>query len=249
MYLPLALMLSLGAATPGGICEGERMTLLPFDPVAATRIEARRTEDAVRAAIAKTSGVCLEPRRETVERLLAQAGNQSPCVDAACRAAEVKSFGARWLVRGRVLGLGGERTVSLVMIGLDGREARSTFTMPWLDAGAEVAAARAFSALWEGQGPRRAQKERTLRPWPRVLMGVGAASLVAGVGFGLAARSTEKRMSQGSGGCGGEGEEFRQCFAEGLRRGERQSLISNTLLGTGAVLGAGGAILFVWELP
>lgn len=249
MLLPLALTLTLGAAPPGGACEGERLTLLPFDAVAVPRPEARRTEETIRAAIASNSAVCLESRRETVERVLALAGKQAPCADAACRAAEVKAFGTRWLVRGRVLGLGGERTVALVLIGPDGSEARSTFTVPSLEAGAEAAAARAFSGLWEGHGSRRAEKEKTLRPWPQVLIGVGAASLVAGVGFGLAARSTEKRLSEGTGGCEGEGEAFRRCFADGLRRGERQSLLSNALLGTGAVLGAGGAILFVWELP
>jgi hypothetical protein len=81
------------------------------------------------------------------------------------------------------------------------------------------------------------------------MMGVGAAALVAGVGFGLAARSTERELSTGTGGCTGEGEAFRRCFSERLSQGERQSTVSNTLLGAGALLGAGGAVLFVWELP
>jgi hypothetical protein len=241
-------MLSLGAAPPGAPCEGERVALLPFDAVALARPEARRTEEAVRRALARTSGLCLESRQQTVEKLRAQGGRPAPCTDAACRAAEVKSLGTWWVVRGRVLGLGGERTVALVLVGPDGGEARSTFLVPALEAGAEDAAARAFSVLWEARQPRPAAP-KTLRPWPQVLMGAGVAALVAGAGFGLAARSTEKRLSEGTGGCEGEVEAFRRCFEDELRRGRRQSLVANGLMGTGVVLGAGGALLFVWELP
>jgi hypothetical protein len=148
-----------------------------------------------------------------------------------------------------VLGLGGERTVSLVLADTEGRQARSTFQVPPLEAVAEDAAAQAFSALWEARGPRPAEVQRPLRAWPMVLVGTGAAALVAGVGFGMAARSTERRLSEGTGGCEGEGEALRRCFADGLRRGERQSQLANGLLGAGAVLGATGAIFFVWELP
>jgi hypothetical protein len=149
-----------------------------------------------------------------------------------------------------VLGLGGQRTVALTMVGADGHEARSTFSVPTLEAGAEEAAAKAFGSLWQGRVTASPLgTEKTLRPLPMVLLGTGAAALVAGVGFGLAARGTEKRFSEGNGGCEGEGEDFRQCFSNGLRRGERQSLAANGLLGAGALLGAGGTLLLVWELP
>jgi hypothetical protein len=121
--------------------------------------------------------------------------------------------------------------------------------VPTLDAGAEEAASKAFAALWAEQGPRRTVATKTLGPWPVVLLGTGAAALVAGLGFRMMARSTEKRFSEGTGGCEGEGEAFRRCFADGLRQGERRSHIATGLLGAGAVLGVGGAILFVWELP
>jgi hypothetical protein len=246
--LPLALLLSLGATSQAVPCEGEPLTLLPFDAVAVPRPEARRAEDVLRRSLARDAGLCLEPRKQTVERLLALGGMPAPCEDEACRSAQVKALGAKWVVRGRVLGLGGERTVALVLVGPEGKEARTTFTLPALEAGAEDVAARAFSSLW-GARPRPPEERKTLRPWPQVLMGAGAAALVAGVGFGLAARSTERRLSEGSGGCEAEGEDFRRCIADGLRKGERQSLIANSLLGTGVVLGAGGAVLFVWELP
>jgi hypothetical protein len=246
--LPIALLLSLGATSQGAPCEGERVTLLPFDAVAVVRPEARRAEDTVRRAMAKTPGTCLEPRKETVERLLALGGKLEPCEDEACRTAQVKALGAQWVMRGRVLGLGGERTVALVLVGPEGQQGRSTFVLPSLEAGAEDVATRAFTALWDTR-PRKPVERTTLRPWPQVLMGVGAAALVTGVGFGLAANATERRLSRGYGGCEGEGEDFRRCIAGELRKGERQSLIANSLLGTGVFLGAGGAILFVWELP
>src|SRR5947208_2177644 len=132
MLLPLALLLSLGATPQGTACEGERLVLLPFDSVALTRPEARSTEEAVRRALARTPGVCLEPRKDTVERL--RVARQEACSEPACRASQVKAFGAQWLARGRVMGLGGERTVSLVLVGVDGRETRSTFHVPALEA-------------------------------------------------------------------------------------------------------------------
>lgn len=252
MLLPLALMLSLGAAPAGAVCVGERLVLVPFDSVALSRAEGRQTEEAVRRAVARTPSLCLEPRKETVERLLSQGGKQRACADEACRAQELKAHGTPWLLHGRVLGLGGQRTVALSLVGVDGHEVRSTFAVPTLEAGAEEAAARAFGSLWQGRGPAlpaTSAEEKRLSPVPMVLLGAGAAALVAGVGFGVAARATEKRLSTGDGGCKGEGAEFRDCFAQGLRRGERQSLTANGLLGAGALLGAGGTLLLVWELP
>ena len=246
--LPLALLLSLGASSQGAPCEGERLTLLPFDAVAVPRPDARRAEDVLRRSLASTASLCLEPRNQTVERLLALGGKLAPCEDEACRSAQVKALGAKWVVRGRVLGLGGERTVALVLVGPEGRQARTTFTLPALEAGAEEVAARAFSSLWETR-PRPPEERKSLRPWPQVLMGTGAAALVAGVGFGLASRATERRLSEGNGGCVGVGDDFSRCISDELRKGERQSLIANGLLGTGVVLGAGGAVLFLWELP
>lgn len=242
----LALLCALGALPAWAECEGARLVLLPFEAVALPRPEARATEDAVRRALSRTPGVCLEPRARTVERLRALGGRLSPCEDAGCRSTQVASLEAEALVRGRAFGLGGERTVTLVLVERDGGEARRTYPVTAGDA--EESSLRAFGALWESRHPVARAGSR-LGPWPKVMLGVGAAALVAGVGFGLAARSTERELSTGTGGCTGEGDAFRRCFSERLARGERQSLVSNTLLGAGALLGAGGAVLFVWELP
>lgn len=245
----LALLSCLLGALPAraASCDGARLVLLPFEAVALSRAEARETEDAVRRALARTPGVCLEPRARTVERLRALGGRLSPCEDAGCRSTRVASLEADALVRGRAFGLGGERTVTLVLVERDGTEARRTYPVTAGDA--EESSLRAFGELWAAHHPAVAGTGSRLGPWPKVMMGVGAAALVAGVGFGLAARSTERELSTGTGGCTGEGDAFRRCFSERLARGERQSLLSNTLLGAGALVGAGGAVLFVWELP
>ncbi len=243
----LALLCVLGALPAWAECEGTRVVLLPFEAVALPRPESRATEDAVRRALSRTPGVCLEPRARTVERLRALGGRLSPCEDAGCRSTQVASLEAEAVLRGRAFGLGGERTVTLVLVARDGSEARRTYPVAAGDA--EASTLRAFGALWESHRPVTASTGSRLGPWPKVMMGVGAAALVAGVGFGLAARSTERELSTGTGGCTGEGDAFRRCFSERLAQGERQSLVSNTLLGAGALLGAGGAVLFVWELP
>lgn len=245
--LCLALLASALGATPArAACEGARVVLLPFEAVALSRTEARETEDAVRRAVARTPGVCLEPRARTVEKLRALGGRLTPCGDAGCRSTQVASLEADAVVRGRAFGLGGERTVTLVLVERDGTEARRTWPVTPVDA--EESTLRAFGELWASHHAVAATGSK-LGPWPKVMMGVGAAALVAGVGFGLAARSTERELSMGNGGCTGEGEAFRRCISEQLNRGERQSLVSNTLLGAGALLGASGAVLFVWELP
>jgi hypothetical protein len=82
-----------------------------------------------------------------------------------------------------------------------------------------------------------------------VLLAAGGVALAAGVGFGLAARRSEASLSTGTAGCTGEGEAFRSCIAGRLQEGRRQARTANMLMGAGAVLGAGGAVFFVWELP
>jgi hypothetical protein len=82
-----------------------------------------------------------------------------------------------------------------------------------------------------------------------VLLGAGGVALAAGVGFGLAARRSQERFSQGNAGCSGGGEAFRSCIAERLEEGRNQARTANVLMGAGAVLGAGGTVFLVWELP
>lgn len=247
--LSLTLALTL-AQTPAPCRSGERWVLLPFQPVALSTAEAREVEDAVRRAAERTSGVCLEPRADTVAKVRAQGGRLPGCVDAACRGAQAKALGAQRLVRGVALGVGGGRSVALTLVDREGLESHTLVELSGegLPPGQEEARAHeAFQQLWKTRLPARAVERP--RVWPTVLLAAGGVALAAGVGFGLAARNSEAVLSQGNAGCTGEGEAFRSCITGRLREGQRQARTANVLMGTGALLGAGGAVFFVWELP
>jgi hypothetical protein len=248
--LSLALALAL-AQTPAPCRSGERWVLLPFQPMALSTAEARQVEDAVRRAAEGTSGVCLEPRADTVAKVRAQGGRLPGCMDAACRGAQAKALGAQRLVRGVALGVGGGRGVALTLVDREGLESNTFVELSGegLPPGQEEARVReVFQALWKTRLPARVV-ERPGRVWPTVLLAAGGVALAAGVGFGLAARNTEAVLSQGNAGCAGEGEAFRSCFTGRLREGQRQARTANVLMGMGALLGAGSAVFFVWELP
>ncbi|HEX8440964.1 hypothetical protein [Archangium sp.] len=247
--LSFALVLSL-AQTPTS-CRGERVVLVPFQPVALSSAEARGLEDAVRRAAESTPGLCLEPRASTVAKVRARGGRLPACTDMACRGAQVTALDADRVVRGVALGVGGEHGVALTVVDREGQESHAVLKLSaeGLPAGQEAArASEAFKSLWAARSTPRAVA-RPSKAWPTVLLAAGGVALAAGVGFGLAARRSEASLSGGSAGCTGEGEAFRSCFAGRLREGRRQSHTANVLMGAGAVLGAGGAVFFVWELP
>jgi hypothetical protein len=247
--LSLAVLLSL-AGTPAS-CKGERVVLVPFQPVALSSARTRELEDTVRRMLEATHGLCLEPRASTVEKVRAQGGRLPACVDAACRGAQVTALDADLLVRGLALGVGRGDNVVLTLVDRQGQESRAVTQLSGQEVlpGEEESRAReAFGPLWEARSAPRAVK-RPSKTWPTVMLAAGGVALAAGVGFGLAARRTETGLTTGSSGCGGEGEAFRSCFAGRLQQGRQQSRAANVLLGAGAVLGAGGGLLLVWELP
>jgi hypothetical protein len=249
MLLPFVLSLSLAAAPAS--CKGERVVLVPFQPVALSSAEARQLEDSVRRTLEATPGLCLEPRASTVAKVRAQGGRLPACVDAACRGAQVAALDADRLVRGVALGVGGGHSVALTLVDREGQESHAVTQLsgeglpPGLDA---TRAREALGPLWAARSSPRGV-ERPGKVWPTVLLAAGGVALAAGVGFGLAARRTETGLSTSTGGCTGEGEAFRSCFAGRLQQGRQQSRAANVLMGAGAVLGAGGGLLLVWELP
>ena len=248
--LSLALLLSL-AGTPAASCKGERVALVPFQPVALSTAETRQLEDAVRRAAEATPGLCLEPRADTVAKVLARGGRLNGCGDAACRGAQVVALGAERLVRGVALGVGGGHNVALTLVDREGLESHALmqFSGEELSPGEGEARAReAFGQLW-GARPSPRRVESASKVWPTVLLAAGGVALAAGVVFGQAARRAETGLSTGSTGCTGEGEAWRSCFAAHLRQGRDQARTANVLMGAGALLGAGGAVFFVWELP
>jgi hypothetical protein len=243
--------LVLAMALSQASCDGERVALVPFEPIALSRAEARRLEDSVRRALEETPGVCVEPRASTVEKLRAQGGRLPACTEAVCRGAQVTAFGVDRLLRGVTLGVGGGRSVALTLVDREGTEARTSFQRSGLEAppgAADTQALETFTALW-GSRPNPRLEKRPGRVWPHVVLAAGGVALATGVGFGLAARQTETKLSEGKTGCKGEGTAFRDCFAEQLKTGQRQARTANVLMGAGAVLGAGGALFLFWEVP
>ena len=109
----------------------------------------------------------------------------------------------------------------------------------------ETRTLEALRGLW---GEPVATASRRWRPWPTVLWAAGGVALAAGVGFGLAARRTQAELSTGAG-CPGEGSAFRDCVERQLSQGRSRARTANALWGTGAALGVGGTLLFVWETP
>jgi hypothetical protein len=232
-------------------CKGERVALVPFEPIALSRAEARRLEDSVRKALEETSGVCVEPRASTVEKLRPQGGRLPACTDAVCRGAQVTAFGVDRLLRGVALGVGGGRSVALTLVDREGAEARTSFQRAGVEAppgAADAQALETFTALWDAR-PNPPFVENPPRVFPLVVMAAGGLALATGVGFGLASRQTETRLSQGTAGCTGGGEAFRHCFAGQLKTGQDQARTANVLMGAGALLGAGGTLMLLWEVP
>ena len=226
-----------------------RVMLVPFERVALPSAEARALEDATRRAVAALPDACLESRDDTVARLRGSGAALAACGTAECRSAQLGALGARRMVRGVALGVGGRRSVALTVTDARGPETRAHFEAPGTTPGeAEARARQALEQVWSPLGTARAAP-RGSRLLPKVLVGASGVALAVGVGFGLAARSTESKVSKNGGECATAGEGFTDCFASRLGDGRRQARTSNVLLGLGALLGVSGALSFVWELP
>lgn len=244
----LLLMLLSGAAP----CDADtRVMLVPFERLALPPAEARALEEATRRAVAALPDACLESREDTLERLRGAGESLAVCGNTECRSAQATALGARRLVSGVALGVGGMRSVALTVTDARGTEARAQFEAPATTPGeADARARQALQQVWASLGTARAAREpRGSRVLPKVLLGAGGAALAAGVGFGLAARRTESKVSRNGGECAAAGDGFRDCFASSLNAGRREARTSNVLLGVGALLGLGGAVSLIWEWP
>ncbi|CAM3097770.1 hypothetical protein G4177_16990 [Corallococcus sp. ZKHCc1 1396] len=242
----LLLLLARGALP----CDADtRVVLMPFERVALSSADTRALEDATRRAVSALPDACLESREDTAERLRGSGTSLSACGNTECRNAQAASLGARRLVRGVALGVGGRRSVSLTVTDARGPETRAHFEAPATTPGeAEARARQALQQVWAPLGTAKAAP-RGSRLLPKVLLGAGGVALAVGVGFGLAARGTESRVSKNGGECAESGEGFTDCFASRLQDGRRQARTSNVLLGVSALLGVSGALSLVWELP
>ncbi|NNB90795.1 hypothetical protein [Corallococcus exiguus] len=250
MSLPASLLLML--LRMSAPCDANtRVVLMPFERLALPSADARELEDATRRAVAVLPDACLESREDTVARMRGSGAALTACGDAECRSAQASALGVRRLVRGVALGVGGKRSVALTVTDARGPETRAQFEAPATTPGeADARARQALQQVWSPLVTTQAAREpRGSRVLPKVLWGVGGAALLAGVGFGLAARSTESKLSKNGGDCAKAGEAFADCITARLETGRRQARTSNVLLGAGTLLGVGGTVSFIWEIP
>ncbi|MHB8879810.1 MAG: hypothetical protein ACYC8T_39480 [Myxococcaceae bacterium] len=255
----LALLAALALAAelePSG-CAGDRLVVAPFEPLALGPAEARAAESEVREKLARMSGLCLEPRAQTVQKLLHRDGQlPQPCADRACSIAQAVQLEARWLLTGTVVGVGGRRSLSLTLApGVDDPVRRATVTLSGKDDAAlrvvleglfhpETLPSSAVAAE-PGAAPVRSRAR-----WPGFAVGgAGIASAAAGLLMGAVSQQTAQGISQGRTGCPGGGTGYAECFDGKVRQGREQALAANLLLGAGAVLGAGAGVMIVFELP
>lgn len=213
----------------------QRVVVVPLEPVATTAARARSVEEEARALLARAPGACVEPRAETVKRLLALEGQRLPaCRDAACASAQRAAFQADVLVHGLVLGVGGKDTVDLTIT-------RAAGASRAVGERSELPALLSLSAPLPGEAPRRGSK------WPAfVAAGFAAGALGTGVGLGVSAKGREQALSAGAV-C--EGALAAACLDAQLAQGKGEATAANVLFGVGGALLIGATVLFLVELP
>ncbi|MFO0595551.1 MAG: hypothetical protein U0228_09610 [Myxococcaceae bacterium] len=231
--MTLALVLTLiSAAAP---CE--RVVLFPLAPVATTPQVAREQEDRVRQALEANGAWCVEPRAETIKRVLALEGHRlAECRDVACTAQQLESLGVDLLVTGTVFGVGGKPTLELGF-------ARATGTSRATGAPEELPALLALA--------REAPRARSHTRWPSFLTGgLGLGGLGTGVALGVMSASTSRALSTGVGPCTGvTGSTFVSCVDQQFQGGRDLATAANVLYVIGGALLGTAVVLWVVDLP
>ena len=212
----------------------QRVVLLPLEPVATTTERARRVEDQARDVLAKSPNVCVQPRAETVRRLLAQEDRRA-CRDLACLTAQLTTFDADVIVQGLVLGVGGKDSVDLSITRAQGvaRSLGDTSELP---------------ALLTLSSPAPLEMKRDGPKWPGfVAAGLSAAALGAGMGLGIAAKERERALTLGT--VCSENPGLASCLDGELARGKGEATAANVLFGIGGAFAIGATVLFLVDLP
>jgi hypothetical protein len=250
-------LLSAGEAHAQAVqpCPGETVVLLPLQPVALSPALAREAEETVRAAIPPGRKRCLRSRAETVASLGSiQVERLGTCDEARCRRALAEDLRADWLLSGSVLGVGGRRTVNLVL--WDRTGTRLGRTSVAVDAAGDLGLSRVLEALWAqaallplSRGPATGPEE-SFSPAPALwVAGTGIAAVLVGGLLGLASQQTERRVMEGRTGCPGTGEVYRSCFAATAAAGRNEAVAANVLFGAGVLLGTGATVMWITRWP
>lgn len=231
----------LPPATP---CKGEKVTVLPLFPVAASPGVARAEEQRVREELVALGAYCVQSRADTLGKL----GQTSAiaCEDAACRKRIAERVDADWVVFGLVFGFGGRTTLTAQGWDRSGeRLSRRTFESSVTNIGQTlISGARALpsAAIPEVASVRG-------RPVPLALGGVAVLALAAGAAFGVSSAETSRALSQPQTGCAGAADAYLQCLDTRSALGRRQATAANVFYGAAGLLAASAGIVWVMQWP
>lgn len=229
----LALLSVVLAAEP---CQ--RVVLVPLEPMATSAANARKVEEQARAVLAKTPGVCVEPRAETVKRLLTMEDHKPrACRELACSTEQLAVFQADVLVQGLVLGVGGKDTVDLTITRQSG-SARS------LGDSSELPALLSLSSGGPGTVKSSGPK------WPSyVAAGLALGAFGGALGLGASSKDRERALSMGTACAGATGSMFATCLDGQLAAGRGESTAANVLFAVSGALLVAATVLFFVEFP
>lgn len=232
------------AQTEAARCTGDKVTVLPFFPVATSPGVARAEEQRVREELLKLGTYCVQSRAETLTKQ-AQASPLA-CDDAQCRRRLAERVDADWIIFAMVYGFGGKTTLGVQAWDKSGeRLSRRTFEATVPNVGpVMIGAARALPlAGLPGEASVRG------RAVPLALGGVAVIALAAGAAFGAASAETARGLSQPQTGCGGNGTAYLDCLNTRTELGRRQATTANVLYGAAALVGTSAGVLWVMEWP
>lgn len=225
-------------------CTGEKVTVLPFFPVATSPGVARAEEQRVREELQALGTYCVQSRADTLTKL--GPASALACDDALCRKKISDRVEADWVIFAMVYGFGG----------------RSTMTAQAWDASGERLSRRTFETSVPNIGPTLIAGARALpsaslpleasvrgRAVPYALGGVALIALAAGAAFGVASAESARGLSGPVTGCGGTGGAYVDCLDQRANLGRRQATTANVFYGASAVLGTSAGVLWVMQWP
>jgi hypothetical protein len=240
-------------------CRGESVAVVPLEMVAIDVDQARAVEEAIRRTVASLTGVCVQSREVTVERLGLQAVPQV-CDDATCRRSLSAQLDSDWVLAGSVLGVGGTPRASVLLWRREGSHVEHE---QLIAESGEVAAGPLVALFARGRRepvttpeltttstvPRKMPARLRRRPALWTLAGLAVAATAAGIAFGAASANTAAQLSSGRTDCGGTGEVYQQCFAKRDALGRQQATVATSLYLMGGVFAVGAVLSWPVDLP
>lgn len=249
--------LLLGATASAGAV---RVAVLPLVPLGTSAEEAKVVERALRREIARFAGIGLLSFEATVERARASPDAEAllACQEEPCSARAVEVLNADEVVGGALMGLGGIRAVSLVLV----RRGRSDVRRASADLPQSADEASLRHAVCELFGTERCATvvppealagpitapplRRPMRLWAYAATGAAVALASGGAAFGFSAGSRAAAIDGHRTGCPGTGDAYFRCFQGRVEEGRLHGSVAAGLFAGAAVSAAAAALFFAW---